>query len=296
MDNHKDIFEKACLIQFSSSVWQSSRVLNHDVLAQKIGQENEWLRGRKFLINPELLGPIKTAIQQARKTIQKHSLPFPISSIYLVPKESLSEIDDKMQYFKERFWEKVDNFEAMYETGREEAKSVLGDLFNESDYPTDIMSKFNFEWRYFEMSTPGKSKVLSPEIYKREKEKFINLMDETRELAMVALREEFSGVISNLVDRLNSKEGTPKVISNGMFNKLNEFLDEFSTRNIFMDEKLIELTEEAKQLINGASPYGLKYNDVMRKKIANGMSDLTQSISEAIQDMPRRKLRIAVNE
>lgn len=296
MDNHKDIFEKACLIQFSSSVWQSSRVLNHDVLAQKIGQENEWLRGRKFLINPELLGPIKTAIQQARKTIQKHSLPFPISSIYLVPKESLSEIDDKMQYFKERFWEKVDNFESMYETGREEAKSVLGDLFNESDYPTDIMSKFNFEWRYFELSTPGKSKVLSPEIYKREKEKFINLMDETRELAMVALREEFSGVISNLVDRLNSKEGTPKVISNGMFNKLNEFLDEFSTRNIFMDEKLIELTEEAKQLINGASPYGLKYNDVMRKKIANGMSDLTQSISEAIQDMPRRKLRIAVNE
>lgn len=296
MDNHKDIFEKACLIQFSSSVWQSSRVLNHDVLAQKIGQENEWLRGRKFLINPELLGPIKTAIQQARKTIQKHSLPFPISSIYLVPKESLSEIDDKMQYFKERFWEKVDNFESMYETGREEAKSVLGDLFNESDYPTDIMSKFNFEWRYFELSTPGKSKVLSPEIYKREKEKFINLMDETRELAMVALREEFSGVISNLVDRLNSKEGTPKVISNGMFNKLNEFLDEFSTRNIFMDEKLIELTEEAKHLINGASPYGLKYNDVMRKKIANGMSDLTQSISEAIQDMPRRKLRIAVNE
>ncbi len=296
MESHRDIFERACLIQFSSSVWQSSRVLNHKVLAEKIGHENEWLRGRKFLINPELLGPIKTAIQQARKTIQKHSLPFPISSIFLVPKESLSEIDEKMQYFKNRFWDNVDAFEAMYETGREEARSVLGDLFSESDYPTDIMAKFNFEWRYFELSIPGKSKILSPEIYKREKEKFINLMDETRELAMVALREEFSGVVSNLVDRLNSNEGTPKVISNSMFNKLNEFLDEFSTRNIFMDEKLIELTEEAKNIVNGASPYGLKYNDVLRKKIANGMSKLTESISEAIQDMPRRKIRIAVNE
>ena len=133
MDDYKDIFKKACLIQLSSSVWQCSRVLNQKVLAQKIGQDNEWLRGRKFLINPELLGPIKTAVQQARKTVQKHALPFPITSIYLVPKESLAEIDEKLQYFKDRFWNSVQDFEALYDVGREEAASVLDDLFNESD-------------------------------------------------------------------------------------------------------------------------------------------------------------------
>ena len=37
MDDYKDIFNRACLIQLSSSVWQSSRVLNQKVLAQKIG-------------------------------------------------------------------------------------------------------------------------------------------------------------------------------------------------------------------------------------------------------------------
>ena len=51
----EDIFKKACLIQLTSSVWQCSRVLNQKIIAEKIGQENEWLRGRKFLINPELL-------------------------------------------------------------------------------------------------------------------------------------------------------------------------------------------------------------------------------------------------
>ncbi len=295
MDDYKDIFNRACLIQLSSSVWQSSRVLNQKVLAQKIGQDNEWLRGRKFLINPELLGPIKTAVQQARKTVQKYSLPFPITSIYLIPKESLAQIDERLQYFKDRFWDKVQDFEALYDVGREEAAAVLDDLFNESDYPTDIIQKFKFDWRYFELSTPGKSKILSPEVYQREKEKFMNLMDETRELSMTALREEFSGVVTNLVDRLTNNNGKPKVISSGMFNKLHEFLDDFSTRNIFEDEKLIELTEEAKSVVSGISPYGLKYNDVMRKQIANGMTNLSEAIADAIEDMPRRKLKMAVN-
>ncbi len=291
-----DIFKKACLIQLTSSVWQCSRVLNQEVLAKKLGQENEWLRGRKFLINPELLGPVKTAVQQARKTVQKYALPFPITSIYMVPKDSLVIIDERLQYFKDRFWNKVQDFEALYGAGREEAESVLGDLFNEADYPVDIMTKFKFDWRFFELSTPAKSRILSPEIYEREKEKFTSLMDETRELAMAALREEFSTVVSNLVDRLTNNDGKPKVINNSMFNKLHEFLDDFSTRNIFEDEQLVELTEQAKSVIDGVSPFGLKYNDVMRKKITKGMSDLDNAISASIEDMPRRKLRLAVNE
>jgi len=294
--SEKDIFKKACLIQLTSSVWQCSRVLNQKVLAEKIGQKNEWLRGRKFLINPELLGPIKTAVQQARKTVQKHALPFPITSVYLVPKESLDTIDEHLQYFKDRFWNKVQDFSALYDAGREEAEGVLGDLFNESDYPADIIKKFRLEWRFFELSTPAKSRILSPEIYKREKEKFTSLMEETRELAMVALREEFSSVVGNLVDRLTNNGGKPKIVSNAMFNKLSEFLDDFSTRNIFDDEQLVELTEQARSVITGVSPYGLKYNDVMRKKITKGMSELDEAISSSIEDMPRRKLRLAVNE
>jgi hypothetical protein len=292
----KDIFKKACLIQMATSVWQCSRVLNQKILAQKIGNDNEWLRGRKFLINPELLGPIKTAVQQSRNTVKKYALPFPITSIYLIPKESLVAIDEQLHHYKDRFWNKVYDFEALYGAGREEAQSVLGDLFNESDYPADIMTKFKFEWRYFEISTPSKSKILTPQIYEREKEKFTTMMAETRELAMTALREEFSSVVANLVDRLTNDDGKPKVISSGMFNKLHEFLNDFSTRNIFEDEELVQLTEQARAAIENVSPYGLKYNDLMRKKITKTMSDLENTIIESLEDMPRRKLRLAVNE
>ena len=295
--NEKDIFKRACLVSLTSSVWQCSRVLNQKVLAQKIGEDNKFLVGRKYLIEPTLLGPIKTAVQQARKTVQKYALPFPMTSIYLIPKESLAEIDERLQYFKERFWNKVQDFEALYDAAKEEAASVLGnDLFNEADYPADIMTKFKLDWRYFELSTPAKSRILSPEIYEREKEKFTSLMEETRELAMIALREEFSGVVSNLVDRLTNNDGKPKMISNAMFNKLNEFLDDFSTRNIFEDEELGGIIEQAKSVVSGVSPYGLKYNDVLQKKVTKGMSEVNEAINASIEDIPRRRLKLAANE
>lgn len=291
MEN-KDIFKKACLVQFSTSVWQSSRVLDQSILADRLGQDVEWLRGRKFLINPELLGPIKTAVHQARNHIQKFALPFPITSIYLIPKDSLEIVDERLNHFKERFWNKVSDFEALYEVGREEAQTVLKDLFNETDYPTDIRSKFRFEWRYLTLGIPGKAHLLTPEIYEREKEKFQDLMEETRELSMIAIREGFAQVVDHLVERLGGNNGKPKVLTNNLFNKLNEFIDDLELKNIFEDKTLTELAQQAREIIGGISPYSLKYSKDLREKVREDMESVKSAIDAAIEDMPRRKIRL----
>ena len=100
--------------------------------------------------------------------------------------------------------------------------------------------------------------------------------------------------MTHLTDRLNSTDGKPKMLKSSMFNKLHEFLDSFGTRNLFEDEKLIELSQQAKAVIGGISSYGLQYNEVMRKKIQKGMNELKEAVDEAIEEVPRRKLRIAV--
>ena len=161
MDN---IFQKACLMQLQSSVWQGSRMIESSLM-ESLGQNSDWVKARKRLINPELLGPIKTAVHQARNNIQKHALPFPITSLYLIPKESIATVNEAMTHFKERFWEKVDKFETHYEEAREEARDVLGELWNETDYPDDITRKFNFEWRFLVLDVPANSGLLPPEVY-----------------------------------------------------------------------------------------------------------------------------------
>lgn len=289
--DYQDIFQKSCLVQLSTSVWQCSRVLNQRLIDEKLGEEHGWLKGRKNLINPELLGPVKTAVHQARNHVQKFSLPFPITSIYLIPKDSLSQVDDRLNYFKSRFWDRVQDFEDVYDVALEEAQSILGDLFNETEYPTDISQKFKFEWRYLSLSIPQKASILTPEIYEREKQKFQELMEETREVSMIALREEFGQIVELLVNRLNG-DGTPRMLNNKMFNKLTEFLSEFDTKNIFDDQQLAELTDEARSVIGGITPHSIKYNDAMRQEIHNEFNTLKEAINASIEDMPRRRIRL----
>lgn len=290
--DYKDVFQKACLIQLSSSIWMGSKMLNPEIM-QQIGQ-SDWLKGRKFVVNPELLGPVKTTVHQARNSVNRYALPFPITSLSLIPKESLAPVDLELKGYEERYWEKVNDFVDQYEYAREEAQGVLGNLFDENDYPRDISSKFGFTWRFLTLDLPKKSKILTPEIYQREKEKFQSMMEETRQMATEALASELGDIVQNLIERLNGNgNGKGKTINSSMLNKLREFLDAFETRNVFDDAKLNGVVEQAQSVIQGISGYGLKYNEVIRDRIATAMGDIKETVANIIEDLPRRKIRLA---
>jgi hypothetical protein len=294
MDNsdYTDVFQKACLIQLSTSVWQGCCKLDESVL-KRVGENSDWLRGSKDLVNQDLLVPVRKVAGQARNEVKRYALPFPINSVYLISKEALTVIDEKLKGYKDLFWDKVRDFELLFDMAKEEARGYLGDLYNEADYPMDISRKFHFDWRFLILDLPGKSTVLPPEIYEREKEKFQSMMEEARELAIRALRDEFAQIVSRLAEKLDKDSTQTKVIQSSMFFKLRDFLDDFGTRNIFEDNVLVELSEQARELIERVSPDGIKKNDVMRQRIKNGMDELKSSIDAAIEDMPRRKIRMA---
>ena len=47
-EDYTDVFQKACLIQLSTSVWQGCCKLDESVL-KRIGENSEWLKGSKDL-------------------------------------------------------------------------------------------------------------------------------------------------------------------------------------------------------------------------------------------------------
>ena len=288
MDN---IFEKACLLQMTTSVWSASKSVD-PVLLKELGEHGDWLKGRKNLINPELMGQVRTAAHQARNKVKQYSLPFPIMSIQLVPKKYIGTIEDILQHHQIRFLERVDDFIGMYSEARQEAKQVLGDLFNDMDYPSDIRSKFKFNWQFLALQVPSKSMILSPEIYEREKARFENLMRDTRELCLQALRTEFADLLHELSEKLGTNGDRPKkIVANSMFNKLNEFFSEMDSKNIFDDDELVELANSAKKIISNVSPYNLKYNDQVKDQIRSEMKNLQRSLESSIIDLPRRTIR-----
>jgi len=292
----ENIFEKACLLQMTTSVWSASKSVD-PVLLRELSEHSDWVKGRKNLINPELMGQIRTAAHQARNKVKDYSLPFPIMGIQLVPKKHISTVEEILQHHQVRFLDKVEEFIGMYGQAREEAKEALGDLFNETDYPLNIRAKFKFGWQFLALQVPTKAMILSPEIYEREKARFENLMFETRELCLQALRTEFSGILSELTEKLSSNGDKPKkIVANSMFNKLNEFFLELETKNIFEDQELEELTANARQIIADVSPYSLKYNDQAREQIKAQMQGLQRTLEASIIDLPRRTIRLDNHE
>lgn len=292
----ENIFEKACLLQMTTSVWSASKSVD-PVLLRELSEHSDWVKGRKYLINPELLGQIRTAAHQARNKVKDYSLPFPIMSIQLVPKKYITTVEEILQHHQVRFMDKVDEFIGMYSQAREEAKEALGSLFNEMDYPLNIRSKFKFGWQFLALQVPSRAMILSPEVYEREKARFENLMFETRELCLQALRMEFSGLLEDLTEKLSSNGSKPKkIVTNSMFNRLNEFFMELDTKNIFEDQELQELTNNARQIISDVSPYSLKYNDQARDQIREQMQGIRNTLEESIIDLPRRTIRFENHE
>ena len=289
----RNIFREACLIQLSVSCWQGAKTLAASILEERF-DKSEWLSGRKYLVSPESLLPMKAVVSRARGLLEKRALPFPVKGLTLVPKEMISAIDASLVDIKAEFEAAVAEFVAKYEDERSAASENLGELFCETDYPVDIIGRFRFEWRFLTLDVPGKSSVLPPAVYEREKKKFCAMMQETQDLAVTALREEFAGLVRHMLDRLSGEEdGKPKQFRMSLLSNFNRFLSTFDERNLFQDEGLSELVKQAKGLISNVSPEKLRESAKLRNLISNRMAEIKTAVDKALEDLPRRKIRIA---
>jgi hypothetical protein len=286
----ENIFEMGCLIQLSTSIWGARRKIKTGQITDMAGA-NEWLSTHKKLIDPCALKPIQKVASAARGYLSGVSLPFPINGMLFVPKEMISRVDKELYRFKSEFDSKIEDFVSRYDELREVAVVYLGDLFNETDYPVDIRSKFSFAWRFIVLDVPnGNSGVLSPEVYEREKTKFVQTMEEARELAIVSLREEFSSMIKRVTERFTNGHGTKsKIFKNGTINNFYEFFETFRERNIFRDTELAELVDQAEAILGGKTAETIRSNDQLKDHIREGMVEMEKSM-ENILSRPRRRI------
>ena len=286
----ENLFEKGCLVQLSASVWRAARKIKPEQLSE-MAVSHEWFTATKKLVDPDSLKPINSVVNAARSYLSAVSLPFPIQGMVFAPKEMISRVDGKLEEYKAEFTGKVDSFLGEYDTLREVASVQLGELFSEMDYPVDVRSKFAFLWRFIVLEVPnGRAGILSPEVYEREKDKFIRTMEEARELAITSLREEFGGMIARITERFSNGNGDkPKVFKNGTVNNFYEFFETFKERNIFKDDQLSELVERAQGILQGQSPEAIRSNDQLKEHIRSGMAEVETAMAE-ILTMPRRRV------
>jgi len=286
----ENIFEKGCLVQLSISKWGGVKKIDDSKLAKMV-EAHEWLTATKKLVDPESLKPICKIGNAARSYLVGVSLPFPIQGMVFAPKEMISRVDKRLEEFRAEFNEVVNLFTRDYPRLRETAMVYLGDLFNEVDYPVQVEQRFSFNWRFITLDVPnGKTGILSPELYEREKEKFIQTMEEARTLAIESLREEFASMVDRITERFSeTSDGKPKVFKNATVESFYEFFETFKERNIFRDEQLAQLVERAQAVLGGVSPEGIRTNEGLRANIHVGMAEIETAMAEGLI-RPRHKI------
>ena len=97
-----------------------------------------------------------------------------------------------------------------------------------------------------------------------------------------------------MVERLSGEEdGKPKKFKNSMTEKMGEFLESFGDRNLFDDDKLASLVDQARDVVSGLSTDELRQDANLRKYIADEMNQLRVSGDGALEGLPRGKIRMA---
>jgi hypothetical protein len=290
-NGYENIFDKGCLVQLSISVWGGAKKIDEEKAKKALG--SEWAKARKALIDPEALKPIGKARNEARIYLRSRSLPFPINGVAFVPFESVQRIDEKLQEMEKGFDLACEAFYRVYGDLKTQAEGMLGGLFDADDYPADIKHFFGFNWRFITMNAPGENSYLSPELVAREQEKFINTMTEAREMGVAALREEFKSVLANCIDRLTpGADGKRKIFKDSLVGNFFEFFETFKERNIFADGELDKLCEQAKGVLSGVTPEGLRADEGLRETVKANMEKLSGVLENAIAVAPGRRLKI----
>jgi len=288
----ENIFQKGCLVQMSVSKWGGIKKIDKSKLSNMVEQAGyDWVTATKKLVDPASLKPICKINNSVRSWLATISLPFPITGMVFVPKDLINHVDEKLNKFKIKFNHGVQDFIQDYSRLRETAKIYLGELFNEIDYPVDIGSKFNFNWRFIILDVPnGDSRLLAPEVYAREKEKFIQTMEEARGMAIDALREEFAQMVERITDRFTQNgNGKPKIFKNTTVDSFYDYFQTFKDRNIFQDYELTTLVNRAQAILDDSNVEQIRSSDNLKENIRSGMENIESTISELF-NRPRRKI------
>jgi hypothetical protein len=186
------------------------------------------------------------------------------SSTHFIPKNLIETTKERLDMLTQDLKDYVEEFIENYEEYIDEVKTELEPygLFNEDDYPSpgELKDKFGLQYRFFDLTIPSQ---ISQELKDEEYKNFQKLMNETKEMGVLALREGFQELVSHLTEKLNGKiDGKNKRLHQESIDKVYTFFDMFQKKNVFGDIELEKISLKAKEILEGINKNDLKDKDL----------------------------------
>jgi hypothetical protein len=251
-----------------------------------VDADKDRFAAQKDILASKALRDIHRADGACKRALDRISLPamFLKEGCYAVPVPNIERAEEILTAHKERRnGPLMAALREEYPERIEEARRVLGSLFNEADYPSvdGLASAFAMRWRWMAVQVPEALETLSESIYQNEREKMRRETAEVLEDWRVLLREEMRELCAKLAGKLMPGE----TFRDTTVTNVSQWLDEFEARNVADDGELRELAGQARLLLKGIKPDTLRDDERVRGAVREGFA----LIGASIETTPRSR-------
>ena len=250
---------------------------------------------KRVLLCPEFKA-IRTHDRETVEWLKQRSIPALFKAgIYHISPEAALVIDEYLRARADERVALVQRFVEIYPKVREADRVQLGPQFRELDYPDplDVPRRFAVNWRFFTLGAPGELAKFSPQIFEREKDRIVGLMEEARQEGVALLRAGFKELVDHMVSALTPDEdGKRKRFYRSSVDNLIEFLDTFPLRNLGDDAELGALLAKTRKLLSGeaaAVVKSIKDSDTIRDGMRAGFERLQAQLDPLVVAAPSRR-------
>jgi hypothetical protein len=259
---------------------------------------------KKLLDSPELES-IRAYDGEFRRWIDSVCLPFEEKGIRILSLAAVDRVEKRIREFDANRSPMVDKFFRLYSQRMREARERLTsvtvgtrtvNLWRENDYLSEIEARqcFYVEWHYRSLGeTPSTLAAISPELFEAERQKAQSRMDSAADEITAVMRATLADLVTHLRDKLTpGEDGKKKVLRDTAVTNLQEFLENFSLRNVTNDADLAKLAEDCKRMIDPFSDVDVLRNVASyRQQLASDLSAVKTQLDSLVAEKPSRKFR-----
>lgn len=274
-------FKEGCLVSIGIlGIWGASTKLGSDYITSTL--PDKLVRANyDILEDKSRIDRLNSLREEAKKFVEKCSMPFPLQNCTFVRKEVVPIVEEGLEERKARFFEVLDTFlDEEYEDGKRSFQKKYPEHYHERKYPSKkaMRDRINFDWCYRVFEPPGKnSGILTPAMYKKELAKFKDDMDRMRTMMLHEVKEQFIAKVETLRDQC--LDGVPNAST---LRSVNTFLDRFESywKGSVGTEGIQELVTECKEYLDGTDADMLRSDDEFKSVIGNAMKGIAAGFEE----------------
>jgi hypothetical protein len=267
------------------SVWTATkhdRKVSREVADQNGARERAGRYNKQLLMGASRLEELRTLAGQIRQHFYTVTLPWSDEGLRLLPSHFLFELKEKMRGFEAEFSEGVERFLDVYPGYIQEARSELGGLFREEDYPRaeKLRDKFSVKLDIFPFPAGEDFRVaMSAEEHARMAEEIDASAREKLAKGTEELWKRLRHVVSNMVARLNEPDSR---FHTTLVTNIGDLVSLLPRLNVNQDPELDRFAAQIRDRLCSYSAKELKKDDQLRTSTAAEAAGIVAEIDSVL--------------